>query len=95
MLGVSGVLSAFSPFWQMPTTLLAGTAAAGGIALINSIGNLSGWLGPFIVGWLMDITGRTSAGLYVIAGLEAAAALLIVLFIPREQSATPAPRRRH
>ena len=45
VLGVSGVLSAFSPFWQMPTTLLAGTAAAGGIALINSIGNLSGWLG--------------------------------------------------
>jgi D-galactonate transporter len=89
VVGVSGVLSAFSPFWQMPTSLLAGTAAAGGIALINSIGNLSGWLGPFVVGWLMDITGRTSAGLYVIAGLEAAAAILIVLFIPREQSTTP------
>ena len=83
VVGVSGVLSAFSPFWQMPTTMLAGTAAAGGIALINSIGNLSGWLGPFVVGWLMDITGRTSAGLYVIACLETAAALLIVLFIPR------------
>ena len=84
VVGVSGVLSAFSPFWQMPTTMLAGTAAAGGIALINSIGNLSGWLGPFVVGWLMDITGRTSAGLYVIACLETAAALLIVFFIPRE-----------
>ncbi len=86
VLGVSGVLSAFSPFWQMPTMLLTGTAAAGGIALINSIGNLSGWLGPFVVGWLMDITGRTAAGLYVIACLETAAALLIVLFIPREHS---------
>jgi D-galactonate transporter len=93
VVGVSGVLSAFSPFWQIPTTLLTGTAAAGGIALINSIGNLSGWLGPFVVGWLMDITGRTSAGLYVIACLEIAAALLIVLFIPREH-ATASPHHR-
>jgi len=84
VLGVSGVLSAFSPFWQMPTTLLAGTAAAGGIALINSIGNLSGWLGPFLVGWLMDLTGKTSAGLLLVAGLEIAAALLILFFVPRE-----------
>jgi D-galactonate transporter len=87
VVGVSGVLSAFSPFWQMPTTMLAGTAAAGGIALINSIGNLSGWLGPFVVGWLMDLTGRTSAGLYVIACLETAAALMILAFIPRVQPA--------
>jgi D-galactonate transporter len=86
VLGVAGVLSAFSPFWQMPTTLLAGSAAAGGIALINSIGNLSGWLGPFLVGWLMDLTGKTSAGLYVVAGLEVVAAVLILLLIPREHS---------
>jgi D-galactonate transporter len=85
VLGVSGVLSAFSPFWQMPTMLLAGTAAAGGIALINSIGNLSGWLGPFLVGWLMDLTGKTSAGLLLVAGLEAAAALLILFFVPRQR----------
>jgi D-galactonate transporter len=90
VVGVSGVLSAFSPFWQMPTSLLAGTAAAGGIALINSIGNLSGWLGPFVVGWLMDVTGRTSAGLYVIACLETAAAILIVLFVPRERTTASA-----
>ena len=85
VLGVTGVLSAFSPFWQMPTTLLTGSAAAGGIALINSIGNLSGWLGPFAVGWLMDLTGKTSAGLYVVAGLEVLAAVLIITFIPRER----------
>ena len=86
VLGVTGVLSAFSPFWQPPTTLLAGTAAAGGVALINSIGNLSGWLGPFVVGWLMDLTGKTSGGLYVVAGFEVVAAVLILLFIPREPS---------
>jgi D-galactonate transporter len=83
VLGVTGVLSAFAPFWQMPTLLLSGTAAAGGIALINSIGNLSGWVGPFVVGWLKDITGKTSAGLYVVAGLEVLAAVLILLFMAR------------
>jgi D-galactonate transporter len=82
VLGVTGVLSAFAPFWQMPTLLLSGTAAAGGIALINSIGNLSGWVGPFVVGWLKDVTGKTSAGLYVVAGLEVLAAVLILLFMP-------------
>ena len=83
VLAVAGPLSALSPFWQMPTMLLAGTAAAGGIALINSIGNLSGWVGPSVVGWLEDVTGRTSTGLYVVAGLEVLATLLILLFMPR------------
>jgi MFS-type transporter involved in bile tolerance (Atg22 family) len=79
----ASVLSAFVPFWQLPTMLLAGTAAAGGIALINSFGNLSGWLGPFIVGWLRDLTGKTSSGLYVVAALEVVATLLILVFMPR------------
>jgi sugar phosphate permease len=78
ILGVTGVLSAFSPFWQMPAMLLSGTAAAGGIALINSIGNLSGWLAPFLVGWLKDLTGATSSGLYVVAGFEVIAAMMIL-----------------
>jgi len=82
VLGVAGVLSAFAPFWQMPAMLLTGTAAAGGIALINSIGNLSGWLAPFAVGWLKDFSGTTSTGLYVVAALEIAAALLILSVIP-------------
>jgi D-galactonate transporter len=86
VLAQAGVLAAFAPFWQMPTIFLAGTAAAGGIALINSIGNLSGWLGPFVVGWLKDFTGKTSTGLYVVAGLEVLAAVLIVLFMPRRQA---------
>ena len=78
ILGVTGVLSAFAPFWQFPTTMLGGTAAAGGIALINSFGNLSGWLGPYVVGWLKDTTGTTAAGLYVVAALELLAAVMIV-----------------
>jgi cyanate permease len=63
--------------------LLGGAAAAGGIALINSIGNLSGLVGPWMVGGLEDITGKTSTGLYLIAGLEILASALILLFMPR------------
>jgi hypothetical protein len=63
--------------------LLGGTAAAGGIALINSLGSLSGWAGPSIVGWLEDLTCKTSSGLYVVAGIEVVGAVLILLFMPR------------
>ena len=82
----AGVLSVFAPFWQLPSTMLTGAAAAGGIALINSIGNFSGWVAPFLVGWLRDLTGRTSAGLYVVAGLEVAAAVLLLAFMPRTEA---------
>jgi len=80
---VAGALSYNGPFWQIPPMMLAGTAAAGGIALINSLGSLSGWAGPSVLGWLEDITGKTAAGLYVVAGVEIVGAALILLFIPR------------
>lgn len=70
-------------FFQIPSMHLAGTAAAGGIALINSIGALSGWLGPSVVGWLEDLTGKTATGLYVVAALEVMGAALILVFMPR------------
>jgi D-galactonate transporter len=83
------VIAAASPlcynavFFQIPSMLLAGTAAAGGIALINSIGALSGWLGPSVVGWLEDLTGKTATGLYIVAGIEVLGAILILVFMPR------------
>jgi len=80
--------SAYPVFWQIPMIVLAGTEAAAGIALINSIGGLSGWLGPIVVGWLRDLTGKTSSGLYVLASLEGLAALLILNFVPRGEVAT-------
>ncbi|HEY1855822.1 MFS transporter [Acidocella sp.] len=83
ILAVAGVLSAFAPFWQMPTMILSGSAAAGGIALINSFGNLSGFVGPYLVGWLRDVTGTTATGLYAVAGFELFCTLLILSFIPR------------
>ena len=83
VVAVSGVLAAFAPFWQLPTLFLAGGAAAGGIALINSLGNLSGFAGPALVGWLKDQTDSTAAGLYAVAGMEVLCTVLILCFIPR------------
>jgi MFS family permease len=81
-LATIGPVTAGASFWQFPPMLLAGTAAAGGIALINSIGSFSGWVAPFAIGWLKDVTGKTSSGLYVVAGLELLAGVLILLFMP-------------
>jgi MFS transporter, ACS family, tartrate transporter len=54
-------------FWSMPTAYLTGVSAAGGIALINSVGNLGGFIGPFAVGWLKDNAGGFQAGLTFLA----------------------------
>src|SRR5262245_13156504 len=80
-----GPVTAGASFWQFPSMLLAGTAAAGGIALINSIGSFSGLVAPFAIGRLRDLTGTTSAGLYVVSGLELIAAVLILLYMPRQR----------
>jgi MFS family permease len=82
-IGTAGPVSAGAPFWQFPSMLLTGSAAAGGIALINSVGSLSGWVAPFAIGWLRDLTGKTATGLYVVAAMEVTAAILIVRFMPR------------
>jgi MFS transporter, ACS family, tartrate transporter len=62
-----GLYGSKPAFWPMPSAFLTGTAAAGGIALVNSIGNLGGYVGPFIVGWIKDSTGSFEAGLYFLA----------------------------
>lgn len=75
-LGAIGIYASLPLFWALPTAILGGSAAAGGIALINSIGNLSGYLGPFIIGKLKDLTQGFTAGLLVIAGSMTLAAIL-------------------
>jgi len=85
ILATLGPPTAGASFWQFPPMLLTGTAAAGGIALINSIGSFSGWVAPFAIGWLRDRTGTTSAGLYVVSGLELIAGVLILLYMPRQR----------
>ena len=83
VIAVASPLCYNAVFFQIPSMLLAGTAAAGGIAFINSLGALSGWAGPWVVGWLEDLTGKTSTGLYLVAGLEILGAALILRFMPR------------
>jgi MFS transporter, ACS family, tartrate transporter len=61
-----GVFAMMGPFWSMPTTFLSGAAAATGIALINSIGNLGGFFGPYIIGLLRTSTGEFRGGLIAV-----------------------------
>jgi MFS family permease len=63
----AGCLSCAPLFWALPTAFLSGAGAAAGIAWINSVGNLAGFLGPFMVGYLKGLTGNNSAGMYFLA----------------------------
>lgn len=72
-----GVFCTFAVFWTLPTAWLSGTAAAGAIALINSIGNLAGFGGPYLIGWVKEATGSTSTGLLVLAVLPLIGGLLV------------------
>jgi MFS transporter, ACS family, tartrate transporter len=79
-----GVFCTFAVFWTLPTAWLSGTAAAGAIALINSVGNLAGFGGPYLIGWVKEATGSTSTGLLVLAVLPLIGGLLV--FAGRHQS---------
>ena len=79
-----GISSAKPPLWSMPTMFLSGSAAAAGIATINSIGNLGGFVGPAMIGWIKDLTGSFQGGLYFVAGLLVLSAVL-TLVLARSQ----------
>jgi ACS family tartrate transporter-like MFS transporter len=66
------------PFWALPPIFLGGTAAAAGIALINAIGNLGGFVGPTIMGALRDATGGYAGGLLVLSSALIIEALLVL-----------------
>jgi len=72
----AGISSAKPPLWSMPTMFLSGSAAAAGIATINSIGNLGGFVGPAMIGWIKDLTGSFQGGLYFVAALLVVSAVL-------------------
>jgi MFS transporter, ACS family, tartrate transporter len=77
---VMGIYASFGPFWAIPHSFLTATAAAGAIAMINSIGNLGGFVGPYAMGYIRDATGSFNGGLLFLVGcLLAAAGLLITL----------------
>ena len=89
--GAFGVFAVLPVFWTFPTAFLSGAAAAAGIAAINSIGNLAGFFGPFIMGWLKDLTGSFSAGLWAIGGC-ALMGMVIVLAMKHDTSLETAPK---
>lgn len=78
-LAMSGTLALIPTYISLPGTLLSGTAAAAGIALVNSVGNLAGFFGPTILGWLKDNTGSTNVGLYILAAFLLLCAPLMFL----------------
>ncbi|CAM3576447.1 MFS transporter [Rahnella bruchi] len=82
-LAMSGTLALIPTYISLPGTLLSGTAAAAGIALVNSVGNLAGFFGPTVLGWLKDNTGSTNSGLYILAAFLLLCAPLIFLLPAR------------
>ncbi|MEO7374262.1 MAG: MFS transporter [Terrimesophilobacter sp.] len=82
-----GICAALPTFWPLPSLFLSGAAAAAGIALINSVGNTAGFLGPYITGWLADLTGTQQAGMWVVGFAMVAAGVVVVAL-----KATPAAR---
>jgi sugar phosphate permease len=77
-LATMGILTTLPLFWSLPTAFLAGTGAAAGIAMINSLGNLAGFLSPYAVGWLKQATAANDSGMYMLAGCMIVGGLLAI-----------------
>jgi D-galactonate transporter len=82
----AGIYSHFGPFWALPSEFLTGYSAAAGIALINSVGNLGGFAGPYMIGAITMRTGNLYAGL-AIAGVPLFISATLVLVLPRKARA--------
>ncbi|CAN7576187.1 putative metabolite transport protein NicT [compost metagenome] len=78
-IAAAGILASSSQFWALPTALLGGMSAAAGIAAVNCVANLAGFFSPAIVGWLNDLTGKSTAGLVFISATVVFGAMLVFL----------------
>jgi len=86
-IAAAGIWGTFGPFWAMPPEFLSGTAAAGAIALINSIGNLGGFAGPYVVGMVKQTTHSFAGGMIVMAvSLVAAGMIALTLPVPARET---------
>lgn len=77
-----GILATMPLFWAMPTAYLSGPAAAGGIALINSLGLIGGFVSPFVIGWFKTATGSVNYGLYFVTALMVLGAIALLVGVP-------------
>ena len=82
-IGTLGVIGSMPLFWPLPSAFLAGTAAAAGIGIVNSVGNLGGYVGPNIPIWAKAVSSNKSAALYIIAAILMVGVILTYLFIPK------------
>ncbi|RFP19340.1 MULTISPECIES: MFS transporter [unclassified Duganella] len=82
MVGLSmatmGALAALAMFWSLPAAFLGSAAAAGGLALINSLGQIAGFVSPFLVGWIKDATQSTDTALYILSSVLLLGAILVL-----------------
>ncbi len=90
-----GFWSMTGPFWALPTRVLGGQAAAGGVAIITMIGSLGAFAGPTLTGKMKDLTHNYSAGLLVVGGLAVLGAVLCVFIkTDKQQDAANLAARR-
>lgn len=82
-LAAAGAISCAPLFWSLPTAFLTGAGAAAGIALINSVGNLAGFVSPYLIGFLKDLTGSTHFGMYALAVMLVLGATLVLRTSPK------------
>ncbi|MGM0922206.1 MAG: MFS transporter [Bacillota bacterium] len=82
-IALCGTFGAYSPFWAIPPSFLTGAAAGGAIALINSIGNLGGFFGPYMVGYIKDLTGSFHNGM-IFLGCSMVIGSLIIVFLVKQ-----------
>ncbi|MGA2964331.1 MAG: MFS transporter [Candidatus Korobacteraceae bacterium] len=82
-IGTLGVIGSMPLFWPLPSAFLTGTAAAAGIGIVNSVGNLGGYIGPNVPVWAKLISSDRSAALYIIAAILLIGALITFFFVPK------------
>ena len=78
-IAASGIYAALAVFWTLPSSILRGTAAAAGLALLNSFSNLGGFFGPTVMGWARQKTGNFTLGMLLLTGMLVLAAVAVVL----------------
>jgi ACS family tartrate transporter-like MFS transporter len=78
-LASAGIYAALAVFWTLPTAILRGTAAAGGLALLNSFANLGGFFGPTLMGWARQQSGSYAFGLELLTGFLLFASVAVIL----------------
>lgn len=87
-----GIFATMPLFWSIPTAYLSSSAAAGGIALINSLGLVGGFVSPFVIGWVKASTGSVNYGLYFVTGLMVLGAIALLLGVSAKALQQPARR---